>query len=376
MFIPNVLKKLQSCERCDIVWDVYRQCSLKAHTRQQRGVGQRLRVNEETGLPTNWKTFLRVDANKTALFRFLSERLSNINLPDGKTIITTLDEHVLLSGLAMDTAGLEPCNHEEADTRMLVHCRHAFNQGSRRLICIATDTDVVILAIETVTWLPDCELWIEFGHGKHLRYIPAHIIASSLGQDRSRALPFFHAFSGCDTTSCFKSIGKKTAWDTWRVFPDVTQVFIKLSHTPTEITEDDFSIIERFTVLMYKRTSPLLKVNEARLQLFAQGGRQIDHIPPTQAALMKHTQRAAYQGGHVWGQSLITQQELVSPSEWGWMKDGEMWCPVWSSMPEASKACQELIKCGCKPGRKCRSCKCGKARLPCTNLCGCARQCD
>lgn len=50
--------------------------------------------------------------------------------------------------------------------------------------------------------------------------------------------------------------------------------------------------------------------------------------------------------------------------------------PVWSSMPEALKACQELIKCGCKPGRKCRSCKCGKARLPCTNLCGCARQCD
>ena len=35
IFIPNVLKKLQSCERCDIVWDVYRQCSLKAHTRQQ-----------------------------------------------------------------------------------------------------------------------------------------------------------------------------------------------------------------------------------------------------------------------------------------------------------------------------------------------------
>ena len=46
IFIPNVLKKLQSCERCDIVWDVYRQCSL--NTRQQRGDGQRMHVNGET----------------------------------------------------------------------------------------------------------------------------------------------------------------------------------------------------------------------------------------------------------------------------------------------------------------------------------------
>ncbi len=79
-----------------------------------------------------------MDANKTALFQFLSDELSNINLPDGETIITTLDESVLLTGVATDTAGLEPCNHEEADTRMLVHCRHGYNQDSRRLMCIAT----------------------------------------------------------------------------------------------------------------------------------------------------------------------------------------------------------------------------------------------
>ena len=79
IFIPNVLKKLQSCDGCDIVWDVYNQCSLKAHTRQERGVGQRMRVSKETILPTSWKTFLRVDANKRALFQFLSVELSVIN---------------------------------------------------------------------------------------------------------------------------------------------------------------------------------------------------------------------------------------------------------------------------------------------------------
>ena len=183
-----------------------------------------MRVNGETSIPTNWKSFLWVDANKTALFQFLSKELSEISLPCGKTLITTLEEDVLLNGVFTNTAGLQPCNHKEADTRMLLHYQHAFKQGYRRLLCIATDTDVVILAIEAATWLPNCELWIEFGHGTNLRYIPAH----KIGQDKSRALPFFHSFSGCDTTSCFKGIGNKTAWDTWRVHPDVTQVFVKL----------------------------------------------------------------------------------------------------------------------------------------------------
>ena len=45
---------------------------------------------------------------------------------DGKTIITTLDECVLLCGEATDTAGHEPCYHE-ADTMMMADCWLAIN---------------------------------------------------------------------------------------------------------------------------------------------------------------------------------------------------------------------------------------------------------
>ena len=150
---------------------------------------------------------------------------------------------------------------------MLLHCQHAFNQEARKLMCVATDTDVVVIAIASATRFIDCEAWIEFGHGKHKRYIPLHSITASLGQDKSLALPFFHAFSGCDTISSVKGIGEKNAWDTWQVFPDATPVFMRLSS------------LSRFTVLMYRRTSDLRTVNETRLQLFAQGGRQIDMVP-------------------------------------------------------------------------------------------------
>ena len=69
------------------------------------------------------------------------------------------------------------------------------------------DTDVVILSIANFHQLCPTELWISFGAGKH-RYIPAHQIAVNLGEEKCRALTFFHAFTGCDTVSTFPGKGK------------------------------------------------------------------------------------------------------------------------------------------------------------------------
>lgn len=132
--------------------------------------------------------------------------------------------------------------------------------------------------------------------------------------------------------------------------------------------------IERFIVLLYSRTSDQDKVNEARKQLFSQGGRAIENIPPTQAALLEHLKRATYQGGHVWGQALVVAPVLPSPADWGWVEEVNEWRPFWTTLPEASEVCYELIKCGCKKacGGKC---KCKKNALKCTELCGCQGGC-
>ncbi len=76
------------------------------------------------------------------------------------------------------------------------------------------------------------------------------------------------------------------------------------------------------------------------------------------------------------GQALIANSTLPSPSEWGWQKednDGQ-WTPLWTILPEASKGCRELIKCGCKK-QCCGRCQCRKANLKCTQLCFCEGQC-
>ena len=111
---------------------------------------------------------------------------------------------------------------------------------------------------------------------------------------------------------------------------------------------------------MYSRTCPLKHVNKARQSLFAQGTKRIENIP--QAALLQHINRA----GHVWGQTLLPIQELPRPSEWGCCHSEDGWVPFWSELPEASKACAELIRCGCKKGCQ-GNCKCIKADLPCSS---------
>ena len=75
-------------------------------------------------------------------------------------------------------------------------------------------------------------------------------------------------------------------------------------------------------------------------------------------------------------QSPIANPKIPSPSLWGWVKDEEnnMWQPIWTTIPEASKSCQELLRCGCKQ-RCARRCKCIKAELSCTALCKCTGDC-
>ena len=103
-----------------------------------------------------------------------------------------------------------------------------------------------------------------------------------------------------------------------------------LASVPEEIPEQAMTLIERFVVLLYSRTSSQTTVNEAGQELISKGNRTLENIPPTQAALLQHTRRAVYQAGHIWGNALVPKLTLPSPSDWGWEKDENRWKPVWT----------------------------------------------
>ena len=291
-------------------------------------------------------------------------------------VITTYGEGVLCI-TPCDTSMLAPCSHEKADTRMFLHVSHAVNQGFNNILLRIVDTDVLVLAVavfQQISHLGQIELWIAFGTGKHLRFIAAHEIASSLGPHESKALPIFHAFTGCDTVSCFTGRSKRTALAVWKIYPEVTNAFLELASPPSQISEECIGHLERFVVLMYDKTSEKIKVNDARKQLFSTKGRSLESIPPTRAALIQHTKRAAYQGGHCWSQALITRPQLPSPQDWGWTWTTDGWQPYWTTLPDVTKSSRELVRCGCTKGCKSR-CSCVRANLTCTALCTCTGEC-
>ena len=112
-------RQLQYVSRVDIVWDQYLQNSLKSQTRNKSGKGIRRRVNASTNMPSNWQQFLREEDNKTELFAFLVEHIRHILVPDKQVVTTNRSEVVCIP--PRDTSHLAPCNHEEADTRMILH---------------------------------------------------------------------------------------------------------------------------------------------------------------------------------------------------------------------------------------------------------------
>ena len=70
----------------------------------------------------DWQTFLKNANNKKELFTYLSSMLSTGQLPDQKEVYITKDDCVkhMDEGTPMGQ-----CNHEEADTCILVHLLHA-----------------------------------------------------------------------------------------------------------------------------------------------------------------------------------------------------------------------------------------------------------
>ena len=165
----------------------------------------------------------------------------------GKIFVTTFDETILAVPHSKDITSISPCTQEEADTRILLHVEDCAKEGLKKILIRTTDTDVLILAILCYQMADVKELWVGFGVGKHFKYIAAHEIATKLGTISVPCLYWIR----CHIILFSK--GKTTAWNTWAVFPEAVEAFITMRVFP--LHENVTTILERFVVLMYDRTS-------------------------------------------------------------------------------------------------------------------------
>lgn len=135
----------------------------------------------------------------------------------------------MLSNTAVDLSDITPSNHEEAGSRMMLHLRHAVMHGHKKAFLWTIVSDVIVLSVHFFTtfrnlWLT--ELWVRFGSGNTYAGIPVHEVSLQLVTDRCKVLPFFYTFAGCDVTSIMLHIGKKSEWNAWMNFPEVTETIL------------------------------------------------------------------------------------------------------------------------------------------------------
>ena len=117
----------------------------------------------------NWPDFLRDPTNKQELFHFLSEKISSTDCPDEKQIFITSGATVF--GRGTDHC-MPPCDHEEADTRIVIHLQDALENGCATCLVRTVDTDVVVILIgkyhSLINKYPAADIWVAFGTGKEL----------------------------------------------------------------------------------------------------------------------------------------------------------------------------------------------------------------
>uniref|UniRef100_H3B1L6 Uncharacterized protein n=1 Tax=Latimeria chalumnae TaxID=7897 RepID=H3B1L6_LATCH len=199
--LPKTEAYCSKYKRTDIVYDVYRQASLKSEARSKRGKGIWRRVTRSSKTLPNWQSFLRVDDNKTELFESLADKIALLTTTN--RVIVTKGENIV-KNIIISQQDIAPCSHEEADTHIFLHARHATMEGNKINMINANDTDVIVVAISVLSTLKEL--------GLEKLWIPIHEIVSAIGPAKVSGIPCFHAFSGCDIVSVFHGKGKKSAW--------------------------------------------------------------------------------------------------------------------------------------------------------------------
>ena len=130
------------------------------------------------------------------------------------------------------------------------------------------NTDVVVIALGCFHQVQDKRIWVESGvqSKNNLTYISINHLFDQLGEPLSEALPFYHAFTGCDYTSSFNKKGKIKPFKSLEKNPELQEAFLNLSHSEG-ISDDIKSTMESFVRQIYgrKRTN---SVDQARLEIF------------------------------------------------------------------------------------------------------------
>lgn len=365
--------------RVDFVCDRYSPLSIKDNERRRRSsaTGCLLRaLNENQKTPNQFRKFLMSGKNKESLAGFLVVQWGKVAPKEfcGKTVYASLSQGCFRLSPQDDTEGVITetlqelsSDHEEADTLVLLHAQHA--SGAFPSIVIKTpDTDIFMLCLAHQHEFSS-DLYVATGTGSSSRLLSVRPVSEKCGPAVSSALLTLHAFTGCDSVSCFKGKGKLKPFQLMQEKEEHVQTFRLLGST-WDLTEDLLQRLEQFVCCLFGQKT-VSSVNDARVNLFKATGKFDSSLPPCRDSLHLHAKRANYQAA-VWKRCLQPNINAPSPTHDGWKLQNQELIVQWCSLPSTPSSLSQLVKCSCKKN-KCdsRRCSCVTQNLPCTGLCHC-----
>ncbi|KAL9960825.1 hypothetical protein ACROYT_G034330 [Oculina patagonica] len=222
---------------------------------------------------------------KAELTAFLAKKVKERGEAVGRQIVVAWGTEC--EATHKDMAHLQS-DHEEADTKMILHALDATDDGATHLSIHSPDTDVLVLAIR--------------------RY-------SELCPNTSFV-----------TGRAFREKGRSC----WKEFLEADDSILSSLGNLGREEQPDVEIksgIEKFVCQIYVPKTDLTTVKELRWSLFKKKQAESDRLPPTQAALHQATLRAHFQL-MFWNKDAVPNPLLPSPSDYGWAMENREWVPV------------------------------------------------
>ena len=234
-------------------------------------------------------------------------------------------------------------------------------------VIVGEDTDLLVLIIGLADRNTNIHMLMPANKDRPARVYSSKQLQSSLGS-MSAYILFYHAMTGCDTTSAPFRKGKRLNFAKFSKNNDLRKrvdVFNNSESSPDDVA----SAGEAFLMSMYESSSGATldemrytsyKRHVAKQPTYAKFDLAI--LPPTSCAAREHSLRVFHQV-QAW------RGIQLPPTEWGWKLAEEHLIPIASLKAPAPQKLIKLIACNCKSGCE-RSCQCMQAGFKCNTMCG------
>ena len=205
----------------------------------------------------SWNKFLTISSNKSELVKFLVSQWKKSEfrekLGEKVMFVTEEDQCWKLESTSCDKVPELTCNHEEADTRMILHAEHS--GGTSIIHC--DDTDVLVLLLSHSNSLGRC--YLKKGRGSKSRIIELSQVVEKLvkqlaagihRQEFLKSLIGAHSLTGCDTVSAFAGKGKWKAFKLLLKNKSYVETMMELGES-WQLSDETFHGIESFLCHLY-----------------------------------------------------------------------------------------------------------------------------